>query len=125
MNSKGKTEFKLPKMGESITEGTILNWIVNEGENFQEGDVLVEVGTDKVDNEVPAPFSGILVETKYRANDIVKIGEVIAVLEEISVSEAKGNSSEEKIENQDTPTAKKPTKPSPPQPALKTAKTHL
>jgi len=60
MNSKGKTEFKLPKMGESITEGTILNWIVSEGESFQEGDILVEVGTDKVDNEVPAPFSGTL-----------------------------------------------------------------
>ena len=122
MSSKGKTEFKLPKMGESITEGTILNWIVSEGESFQEGDILVEVGTDKVDNEVPAPFSGTLVETKYGANDIVKIGEVIAVLEETSVSETSGNSSEEKTENQDTSTAKKPTKPSPPKPASKTSK---
>jgi len=62
------------------------------------------------------------VETKYGANDIVKIGEVIAVLEEISVSETSGNSSEEKTENQDTSTAKKPTKPSPPKTALKTSK---
>lgn len=74
-------EFKLPKMGESITEGTILNWLVNEGESFQEGDTLVEVGTDKVDNEVPAPFSGKLVEIKYQAKDVVKIGAVIAILE--------------------------------------------
>ncbi|MGM0636183.1 MAG: dihydrolipoamide acetyltransferase family protein [Bacteroidota bacterium] len=74
-------EFKLPKMGESITEGTILNWLVNEGESFQEGDTLVEVGTDKVDNEVPAPFSGKLVEIKFQAKEVVKIGEVIAVLE--------------------------------------------
>ncbi|WP_127846796.1 dihydrolipoamide acetyltransferase family protein [Psychroflexus aestuariivivens] len=74
-------EFKLPKMGESITEGTILNWVVNEGESFQEGDILVEVGTDKVDNEVPAPFAGKLVETKYQAKDVVKIGSVIAILE--------------------------------------------
>lgn len=74
-------EFKLPKMGESITEGTILNWLVKEGESFQEGDTLVEVGTDKVDNEVPAPFSGKLVEIKYQAKEVVKIGEVIAVLE--------------------------------------------
>ena len=123
MSSKGKTEFKLPKMGESITEGTILNWIVSEGESFQEGDILVEVGTDKVDNEVPAPFSGTLVETKYGANDIVKIGEVIAVLEETSVSETSGKSTEEKTKSQDNSTAKKPTKPSPPKPASKTPKT--
>jgi 2-oxoglutarate dehydrogenase E2 component (dihydrolipoamide succinyltransferase) len=122
MSSKGKTEFKLPKMGESITEGTILNWIVSEGESFQEGDVLVEVGTDKVDNEVPAPFSGTLVETKCGVNDIVKIGEVIAVLEETSVSETSGNSSEEKTKSQDTSTAKKPTKPSPPKSTSKTPK---
>lgn len=85
MSSKVKasetTAFKLPKMGESISEGTILNWIVDEGEGFQEGDILVEVGTDKVDNEVPAPFTGRLLEIKYKANDVVKVGEVIAVLE--------------------------------------------
>lgn len=76
-----KVEFKLPKMGESITEGTIINWLVQPGESFEEGDVIVEVGTDKVDNEVPAPFSGRLIETKYNAKDVVKIGEVIAILE--------------------------------------------
>ena len=76
-----KVEFKLPKMGESITEGTIINWLVQPGESFEEGDIIVEVGTDKVDNEVPAPFSGTLIETKYNAKDVVKIGEVIAILE--------------------------------------------
>src|SRR5690554_4737172 len=73
--------FKLPKMGESITEGTIINWLVQPGDSFEEGDIIVEVGTDKVDNEVPAPFSGRLIETKYNAKDVVKIGEVIAILE--------------------------------------------
>jgi 2-oxoglutarate dehydrogenase E2 component (dihydrolipoamide succinyltransferase) len=68
-------------MGESITEGTILNWIVNEGDSFQEGDTLIEVGTDKVDNEVPVPFSGRLLDIKYQANEVVKVGEVIAILE--------------------------------------------
>lgn len=75
-----KTEFRLPRMGESITEGTIINWMIQPGESFEEGDIIVEVGTDKVDNEVPAPFSGTLVETKYKAKDVVKIGEVIAIL---------------------------------------------
>jgi len=93
-----KIDFKLPKMGESITEGTILNWLVDEGESFEEGDILVEVGTDKVDNEVPSPFSGILVEKKYQAKDVVKIGEVIATLKETSV------------DSQSTSPVEKPTK---------------
>lgn len=86
-------EFKLPKMGESITEGTIINWLVDEGENFEEGEVLVEVGTDKVDNEVPAPFSGKMLEHKFAPKDVVKIGEVIAVIEEVE-SEAGSRKSE-------------------------------
>lgn len=79
-----KIEFVLPKMGESITEGTIINWLIQPGETFEEGDIIVEVGTDKVDNEVPAPFSGTLIETKYNPKDVVKIGEVIAILEQSS-----------------------------------------
>ena len=74
-------EFKIPKMGESITEGTIINLLVQEGESFEEGDILLEVGTDKVDNEVPAPFSGKLLEIKHHAKEVVKIGEVIAIIE--------------------------------------------
>ena len=86
-----KVKFKLPKMGESITEGTILNWLVDEGDTFEEGDILVEVGTDKVDNEVPAPFSGILIEKKYKPNDVVKISETIAILKRASPSTPKGS----------------------------------
>ncbi len=68
-------------MGESITEGTIINWLINEGESFEEGDVLLEVATDKVDNEVPAPSSGTLIKTLFQAKDVVPVGEVIAILE--------------------------------------------
>ncbi len=77
-------EFKLPKMGESITEGTILNWLVAEGDTFQEGDVIVEVGTDKVDNEVPAPFTGRLVAIHAVKDTVVKVGEPIASVEQIA-----------------------------------------
>jgi len=88
MSNPNKTndikEFKLPKMGESITEGTILNWVVKEGEAFEEGDILVEVGTDKVDNEVPAPANGILKEIKFQPNDVVNIGETIATYKEMA-----------------------------------------
>ncbi|MFO7744815.1 MAG: dihydrolipoamide acetyltransferase family protein [Psychroflexus sp.] len=98
MSSKDTIEFQLPKMGESITEGTILNWMVSEGDGFQEGDILVEVGTDKVDNEVPAPFSGRLIEIKHEAKQVVKIGEIIAILE---ASDEDVSSSEEKEKNSD------------------------
>ncbi len=76
-----KFELKMPKMGESITEGTIINWLINEGDSFDEGDIILEVATDKVDNEVPSPAAGTLLETKYQAKDVVKVGEVIAILE--------------------------------------------
>ncbi len=82
-----KIEFKMPKMGESITEGTIIEWHVNEGDSFEEGDILLEVATDKVDNEVPAPYSGNMVEHKFSNGDVVPIGEVIAILE---ASDAEG-----------------------------------
>ncbi len=77
----------MPKMGESITEGTIINWMINEGDYFEEGDILLEVATDKVDNEVPAPASGKMLEHIFKAKDVVPVGEVIAVLE---LSEEKG-----------------------------------
>jgi len=74
-------EFRMPKMGESITEGTIINWLVGEGESFEEGDILIEVATDKVDNEVPAPSSGTMITHLVGAKDIVPVGNPIALLE--------------------------------------------
>tara|TARA_R110002050_G_scaffold300807_1_gene473110 strand:+ start:16279 stop:17589 length:1311 start_codon:yes stop_codon:yes gene_type:complete len=76
-----KFEFKMPRMGESISEATIINWLVNEGDTINEGDIIVEVATDKVDNEVPAPISGTLMKTLFHSNDVVPVGEVIAILE--------------------------------------------
>lgn len=71
----------MPKMGESITEGTIINWLVQEGDSFEEGDILVEVATDKVDNEVPAPSAGKMIAHKVKAKEVVPVGDIIAVLE--------------------------------------------
>lgn len=76
-----EVQFRMPKMGESITEGKILNWLVKEGDTFEEGDILVEVATDKVDNEVPAPAAGKLLRYAAKALEVVNVGEVIAVLE--------------------------------------------
>lgn len=74
-------EFQMPKMGESITEGTILNWLVEEGASFEEGDILCEVATDKVDNEVPAPASGKMIQHLYAPKSVVAVGTPIALLE--------------------------------------------
>jgi 2-oxoglutarate dehydrogenase E2 component (dihydrolipoamide succinyltransferase) len=100
-----KTEFKMPKMGESITEGTIINWLVAEGDSFEEGDILLEVATDKVDNEVPAPASGKMLEHKFKAKDVVPVGEVIAILEfseEKGVSKSQDKTSEKTVSKTET-----------------------
>ena len=75
------SSLKMPKMGESITEGTILNWLVAEGQSFDEGDILVEVATDKVDNEVPAPSAGIMKKHLFEPNAVVEVGVDIAQFE--------------------------------------------
>lgn len=100
-------ELKMPKMGESITEGTIINWLVEEGDTFNEGDILLEVATDKVDNEVPAPAAGTLVKKLCNPKDVVPVGNVIAILEvsnkpkqsEESSSKETQNKSETKPQN--------------------------
>lgn len=74
-------QLLMPKMGESITEGTILNWLVAEGASFEEGAILVEVATDKVDNEVPAPFSGVMKKHLFEPNSVVAVGTAIATYE--------------------------------------------
>ena len=91
-------ELKMPKMGESITEGTIINWLINEGDAFDEGDILLEVATDKVDNEVPAPVSGVLIKTLFQAKDVVPVGEVIAVLEASGEQKPKADEPKAKTE---------------------------
>ena len=83
-----EVDFKVPKMGESITEGSIISWAKNEGDHFEEGETLVEIGTDKVDNEVPAPFDGQLIAIKADADDVVEIGQVIATLKSVQLEKA-------------------------------------
>ena len=71
----------MPKMGESITEGTILEWYKEVGEAINKDETLLEIGTDKVDSEIPAPDSGIIVEILAKPNDVIDVGEVIAKIE--------------------------------------------
>ena len=103
-------ELTMPKMGESITEGTIINWLIKEGDSFEEGDIILEVATDKVDNEVPAPACGKLVKTLFEAKDVVPVGEVIALLEVSDAVESSKKQSTESKQSNSLPSKKKTTK---------------
>ena len=75
-------EFKveLPKMGESVAEATITTWLKAVGDSIEEDEPIVEIATDKVDSEVPAPCSGILKEILFKEGDVVAVGSVFAVI---------------------------------------------
>ena len=68
----------MPKLGESITEGTILEWKKKVGDSIEKDETLLEISTDKVDSEVPSPASGKIIEIIFNVNDVVPVGEVIA-----------------------------------------------
>ena len=80
-----KIEIVLPRMGESVDEATITGWLKNEGDKINEDDLIVEIATDKVDSEVPSEFSGILIKKLCDVNDVVKVGDPIAIIETDSV----------------------------------------
>src|SRR5512133_3418593 len=71
-------QVTLPQMGESVTEGTVLEWHKQEGERVEADEVLVEISTDKVDAEVPAPASGTVVKILAAEGDTVSVGAVLA-----------------------------------------------
>jgi Pyruvate/2-oxoglutarate dehydrogenase complex, dihydrolipoamide acyltransferase (E2) component, and related enzymes len=77
----GKYLLKLPKMGESIAEATITNWLKEVGDSVDIDESIVEIATDKVDSDVPSEFKGKLVKKNFEVNDVVKVGEVIAEIE--------------------------------------------
>ena len=76
-----KFELKLPKMGESVAEATITNWLKNVGEAIEADEAVLEIATDKVDSEVPSEVSGILTEILFKVDDVVQVGQTIAIIE--------------------------------------------
>ncbi len=75
-----EVEMIVPKMGESIIEATIISWLKNVGDVVQEDETILEIATDKVDSEVPAPVSGVITKILCQADEVVAIGQVIAVI---------------------------------------------
>ena len=95
-------EIKMPKLGESITEGTIVSWSVKVGDVIQEDDVLFEVNTAKVSAEIPSPVAGKVVEILFKEGDTVAVGTVVAVVD-MGGEEA---SDEETASGKETPESK-------------------
>lgn len=76
-----KFELKLPKMGESVAEATITNWLKNVGDRIEADETVLEIATDKVDSEVPSEVEGTLVEILFQVDDVVQVGQTIAIIE--------------------------------------------
>lgn len=91
-------EFKFPDVGEGIHEGTIIKWLVEEGDQIKEGDSLVEVETDKVTTEIPSPKTGKVLELKGEAGDVIHVGNVFVIIETEG-----GSASDEKVEDSKSP----------------------
>ncbi|MEW7280069.1 dihydrolipoamide acetyltransferase family protein [Aquimarina sp. 2201CG1-2-11] len=100
-----KFELKLPKMGESVAEATITTWLKEVGDTIELDDAIVEIATDKVDSEVPSEVEGVLIEKLFEVDDVIQVGQVIAVIETESngAVEVASDSFVESTNNQEVP----------------------
>ena len=109
-----KVEVLMPKLGESVMEATITKWLIEEGGKVEFEQPVVEIATDKVDSEVPAPYAGILVKKLFNEGDVVKIGQAFALIETEAAADAP-------VPVVEAPKAEVPFVPQPAQPAATTA----
>jgi len=96
-------EIRLPKMGESVTEATITNWLKQVGDAVALDEPLVEVATDKVDNELPSEAAGILIKQLFQKDEVAQVGDVIAILSTDGASAASNTEPLPAIEEKDAP----------------------
>ncbi|SFT06268.1 2-oxoglutarate dehydrogenase E2 component (dihydrolipoamide succinyltransferase) [Zhouia amylolytica] len=89
-----KFELKLPKMGESVAEATITSWLKEVGDTIEADEAVLEIATDKVDSEVPSEVEGVLVERFFEVDDVVQVGQVLAVIETEGDAPAESNVAE-------------------------------
>lgn len=116
-----KFELRLPKMGESVAEATITSWLKEVGDTIELDEAVLEIATDKVDSEVPSEVDGVLIEKFFNVDDVVQVGQVIAIIEtegdddvSDSTSAEEPNLEEEKateLVSQTTSVAKESVKP--------------
>lgn len=74
-------ELKLPKMGESVAEATVTAWLKEVGDTIEIDEAVLEIATDKVDSEVPSEVEGVLVEVLFEVDDVVQVGQTLAIIE--------------------------------------------
>ncbi|HSD23366.1 MAG TPA: multifunctional oxoglutarate decarboxylase/oxoglutarate dehydrogenase thiamine pyrophosphate-binding subunit/dihydrolipoyllysine-residue succinyltransferase subunit [Solirubrobacterales bacterium] len=99
----GGLEIVMPEMGESVTEGTVLEWHVSEGDQIAEGDTVVEVSTDKVDAEVPAPASGTITKVLVGPDETVEVGKPLAEMTKGEAPSGDGASAEARAKEAEEP----------------------
>lgn len=104
-------EVIMPKMGESINEGTIIKWHKKVGEEVKRDEIIFEISTDKVDTEIPSPGDGVLTDIKYKEGDTVEVGTVVATIDSNGEASAPVQKEEKKEapkeEKKETPKAEK------------------
>lgn len=107
-----KIDVKMPRLGESITEGTIIRWLKQPGDFVKRDEPLLEISTDKVDSEIPSPFEGTLVEILARENETVAVDSVIAIMEAkggVEQAQASAPTKEKEVPSREQPSpAKEP-----------------
>ncbi|MGW9685677.1 dihydrolipoamide acetyltransferase family protein [Flagellimonas sp. 2504JD1-5] len=103
-----KFELKLPQMGESVAEATLTTWLKEVGDTIELDEAVFEIATDKVDSEVPSEVEGVLLEKRFNIDDVIKVGEVVAVIQiEGDAPEVSSNGTDmvEEIEDVEEPVA--------------------
>jgi 2-oxoglutarate dehydrogenase E2 component (dihydrolipoamide succinyltransferase) len=88
----------MPKMGESVAEATVIKWLKEEGDTIELDEPVLEIATDKVDSEVPSPVEGVLSKKLFNEDDVVKVGEAIALIETEGGADAPATAASEPVE---------------------------
>ncbi|WP_030769044.1 2-oxoglutarate dehydrogenase, E2 component, dihydrolipoamide succinyltransferase [Streptomyces albidoflavus] len=117
------TDVTLPALGESVTEGTVTRWLKEVGDSVEVDEPLLEVSTDKVDTEIPAPVAGVLLEITVGEDETAEVGAKLAVIGAPGASAPAAPKAEEKPAEAPAPAPKAEEKPAPAQPAAPAAPT--
>ncbi len=97
-----KFELKLPKMGESVAEATLTAWLKDIGDKIEFDEAVVEIATDKVDSEVPSEKKGVLIEKCFEINDVIEVGQTIAIIETDEIEISAETNTENNIQEENT-----------------------
>ena len=97
-----KFELKLPKMGESVAEATLTAWLKDIGDTIEFDEAVVEIATDKVDSEVPSEKKGVLIEKCFEVNDVIEVGQTIAIIETDEIEMSAETNTDNNIQEENT-----------------------